>query len=164
MALLLSEEIIEQREYHYSVVGNTWEESDLREYLNGSFLQSCKQEEQDAIVEVSNINGDNQWYGTEGGNATQDKIFLLSIEEVVAYFGDSGQLENGPDGSIRFTDQYNGARQAKYGNDWSWWWLRSPGSINYSAASVKGDGDLSLGGYSVHYDSGGVRPALWINQ
>jgi hypothetical protein len=29
-----------------------------------------------------------------GGNDTTDKIFILSIEEVVQYFGDSGQLAN----------------------------------------------------------------------
>ena len=41
-----------------------------------------------------------------------DKVFLLSIEEVVAYFGDSGALENwdGEEKSIR--DDYGENRQA----------------------------------------------------
>ena len=39
-------------------------------------------------------NDDNPWYGTRGGNTTTDKIFLLSLEEVVKFFGDSGDLKN----------------------------------------------------------------------
>ena len=39
-------------------------------------------------------NKDNQWQGTKGGNTTADKVFLLSLEEVVKCFGDSGDLKN----------------------------------------------------------------------
>ena len=33
--------------------------------------------DQARIVEVINKNSDNQWYGTDGGCDTNDKIFLL---------------------------------------------------------------------------------------
>ena len=87
-ALLLTEDIIGFRLYG----GSTWEGCALREYLNGAFLQTLSSSEQSRIVSVANTNPDNPWYGTSGGRNTTDKIFLLSIDEVVKYFGDSGQL------------------------------------------------------------------------
>jgi hypothetical protein len=33
------------------------------------------------IIPVTNRNLDNQWYGTDGGDDTNDNIFLLSLEE-----------------------------------------------------------------------------------
>jgi hypothetical protein len=46
-------------------------------------------------------------------NDTDDYIFLLSLEEVVKYFGDSGQLLNGnPNYEHGISDEYNGARIA----------------------------------------------------
>jgi serine/threonine protein kinase len=162
-ALLLSEEIIEQRAYHNEFGNSTWKDCDLRKYLNETFLQSFTQEERDAIVEVTNSNEDNPWHDTEGGEATKEKIFLLSIEEVVDYFGDSGLLDV-KDSIWRIKDQYNEARKAKYENDFYWWWLRSPGWEGSSAAYVLSDGDLDLGGSNVDDREGGVRPALWLHQ
>jgi hypothetical protein len=165
-ALLLSEEIIGTFSYHEG--GNvTWEDSDIRAYLNGEFLQSFTQEEQDVIIKVTNVNDDNQWYGTEGGYPTRDKIFLLSIEEVVTYFGDSGQLDDIPsDDAFQITDQYNEVRKAKNGNTGSLWWLRSPGNYRNKAACVFNNGEIRMNGVTVTYSGGettGVRPALWID-
>ena len=42
-----------------------------------------------------------------------------------------------------------------------WWWLRSPGIIQYFAAAVSADGSLGLN--SVDSDNACVRPALWVN-
>jgi hypothetical protein len=89
--------------------------------------------------------------GSDTGNDTDDYIFLLSLEEVVRYFGDSGQLANGPsENRNAIDDQYNEARIAyDFGG---WWWLRSPGG-----------GDIGVSGTRVDDDYHGVRPALWIN-
>jgi hypothetical protein len=164
-ALLLSEDILEKRAYHHESVDITWEQCDLRNYLNGEFLRTFKEEEQRLVATVTNINEDNQWYLIEGGNETSDNIFLLSITEVVKFFGDSGELQN-PSKKEKdhghFQDQYGGVRMANYGNEWSWWWLRSLGYCSDDAAFVDTRGDLSMSGFSVGYD-GGVRPALWLN-
>jgi len=107
------------------------------------------------IAETRVIYNDNLWYGSSGGNDTTDKIFLLSLEEVVKYFGDSGQF-NRPRREWVFNDQYNSARVARDANGQvSWWWLRSPG--------VYIVGNVSIGGYFVFSDAVGVRPVLWIN-
>jgi hypothetical protein len=164
-ALLLTKAIIEKRPYHSSNTNTTWEKCALRQYLNGDFLANSFGAEKSRIAQVTNANPDNQWFGTAGGNSTPDRVFLLSIGEVVKYFGDSGQLKNRPrKDSWWISDQYNSKRIAKYGNRAWWWWLRSPGNRSHDAAYVGRGGNLYIYGY---YDllsgEGGVRPALWLN-
>jgi hypothetical protein len=171
-ALLLSEYVLEHRPYNEEWVNVTWETCTLRSYLNGEFYDSFSPDDRARMVQTRNSNKDNQWLGTPGGNDTDDYIFLLSLEEVVRYFGDSGQLANRPEGVWEIYDHYNGARIAYSAVEtpWgqpagsaSWWWLRSPGRISSSAAGVYFGGNLYVGGCGVGYDYGGVRPALWLN-
>jgi len=163
-ALILTEALIEQRPYNGQGTDITWETCSLRKYLNGEFLQRFTKEQQGRIIQTRITNNDNQWYGTKGGNDTNDSVFLLSLEEVVNYFGDSGQLRNkNPNNQYAIVDQYNAARIANRADvKVCWWWLRSPGSSSSSAASVSGDGRVNVDGSNVDY-SGGVRPALWLN-
>lgn len=162
-ALLLAEEILEKRPYHSPGGSVTWETCGLRGYLNGEFLQTFSGPEQSRIVQTVNANKDNPWYGTQGGNRTADRVFLLSIEEVVKYFGDSDKLWRQSENEYCIDDRYNDERKANYGSKAWWWWLRSPGSSGYDAADVDLDGSLSLYGRSVRGFEGGVRPALWLN-
>ena len=191
-ALLLSEKVIEERKYNERETGVTWETCTLRRYLNEEFYNGFGADEKARIAETTIINNDNPWSGIKGGAATNDKIFLLSIEEVVKYFGDSGQLKNRPSNKTwSINDQYNCARIAmdsgqlkkRFLNDPtgnlgeyhsariaadgesypSWWWLRSPGYFDDSAVFVRSRGTVELVGCNVAHDNPGVRPALWLN-
>ena len=42
----------------------------------------------------------------------------------------------------------------------SYWWLRSPGDVDYAAAAVRGNGDVSYDGQDVIIMLSGVRPAF----
>jgi hypothetical protein len=98
---------------------------------------------------------------------------LQSLEEVVRFFGDSGDLKNKKrktnEGKVDsdgyyVNDQYNVTRIAKDGEDRvHWWWLRSPGDYSGSAMNVDIDGCVNVSGYNVNHDKGDVRPALWLN-
>jgi hypothetical protein len=134
---------------------------ELCQYLNNDFLNSFGSEK-NRIVQVTNANSENPWYGIAGGSSTADKVFLLSIEEVVEYFGDSGQLRERPRGKYWIGDQYKKNRVAEYDNTPSWWWLRSPGYLSDRAAFVNNDGYVFYHGYLIS-STVGVRPALWIN-
>jgi hypothetical protein len=173
-ALIITKDVIEKRPYNIGYLSDaTWETCDLRKYLNSEFLQKFTKEQQGLIVERTNHNPDNLWYGTKGGRDTRDKIFLLSIEEVDRYFGDSGdylnkrrkKYDNGKwiansDG-YEFSNSYDDDRIANYGGGACWWWLRSPGDISRSAALVDIGGGVSVDGSGVDCN-GGVRPALWL--
>jgi len=174
-ALLITEEVIEQRNYNEQYTDVTWETCDLRKYLNGEFLRKFTQEQQGRIVEKKIPNSKNRWYSTKGGNDTRDKIFLLSLEEVDKYFGDSGDYLNKRKKEITnayfivlsyyLSNSYDSDRVANYGSEGAcWWWLRSPGAASNSAAKVGEDGDVLVGGAMVNFDDNGcgVRPALWL--
>lgn len=94
----------------------------MRTYLNGEFYNSFSDADRERIIKVTNQNNDNPWYGTSGGNPTTDKVFLLSIDEVVKYFGDSGQREN----RVKSTD-------FSWCDDEYWPWLNDQYDINRRA-------------------------------
>jgi len=165
-ALLLSEQVIETRRYHNTLTDITWSECAIRKYLNTEFLESFSIEDRNRILDTKVVTNDNPWYKIKGGEDTVDKVFLLSLEELVKHFGDSGRLNNRRGQEHWFSDQYSQSRIAynKAGTA-SWWWLRSPGIRTYSAAGVRNDGDVDVNGGLVYHHSvgGGVRPALWLN-
>jgi hypothetical protein len=94
-------------------------------------------------------------------------VFLLSLDEVCRYFGDStaNLRKKGSTGSdCWISDKNSSNRVANYSNAGaSWWWFRSPGNYSSIAAYVDDDGLVYVNGFFVYDDSGGVRPALWLN-
>lgn len=175
-ALIITEEIIDQRPYHDAYKDITWADCTLRKYLNGEFYEKFNADDKSRIITVINKNLDNQWYGTKGGEDTEDNIFLLSLEEVCKYFGDSTSKLNNPGKNQRYwfqrKDENNSNRLAKLHNkEWAWWWwLRSPGRVNVKAVYIFGtDGNIGIQGNNILKGNisdgkctGGVRPALWI--
>lgn len=189
-ALIITQDIIMRRAYHDTHEHVTWETSDIRQFLNTEFYDSFSVEERARIRETEVINADNQWYGTPGGNDTTDKIFLLSLEEVVNYFGDGGALQNRPNLTLSdvgrqhyyydyadhdwlasdpliwwIYDRFNNARRARYNGEFDWWWLRSPGYDSYCAANIYIYGFIFVSGGFVTADwpYAGVRPAMWVS-
>jgi hypothetical protein len=173
-ALLITKDIIEKRGYHDE------QEGELRDYLNDKFYNdSFLDSEKSLIAQVQNANPDNPWYEKgKGCGETLDRVFLLSLEDVVDidYFGSikrdlkdqkrwgyvNGKYVPKDDGYI-LNDENNSKRVAKYKGQAWWWWLRSPGYDSDRAAHVYSDGALYVLGYSVNIEEGGVRPALWLN-
>ncbi|MDL2248665.1 DUF6273 domain-containing protein [Tyzzerella sp. OttesenSCG-928-J15] len=175
-ALIITEYIIDQRPYHKIYENITWAKCSLREYLNGEFYNNFTHENQLKIVPVINKNPNNQWYNTDGGEDTSDKIFLLDMEEVACkYFGDSSQKLHNPGKNQRYwferKDENNRKRSAWLADDkgnW-WWWLRSPGRVGVKAVYIHGDGNIGIQGNNILKGNlsdgrctGGVRPALWV--
>ena len=179
-ALVITEDIVELRAYHDVYKDTTWADCELRKYLNGEFYDKFNEINKSKIIPVTNKNPDNPWYGTKGGEDTQDNIFLLSMEEAVCrYFGDSSAklFNRGTNQKYWFQrkDENNSKRKATFdGSEW-WWWLRSPGRVNVKAVYIHGDGNIGIQGNNIlrcninscfHPSTGdnrgGVRPALWL--
>ena len=95
-ALLLSDKVIEKRAYHDKLENITWENSDLRKYLNSEFLIKFAQADIERIDTRDIYNKNNPWFGVDGGAVTRDKVFLLSLEELCKYFGSSEKLSKRP--------------------------------------------------------------------
>lgn len=112
------------------------------------------------------------WYDhVNGGADTLDKLFLLSLEEVIAYSGYSmfaDYYDDSTDKTMAVPTQYavaQGADQSDYFKlddiGCCQWWLRSPGIYTDSASIVDSDGILYLCG--VTYTGTAVRPAFWLD-
>jgi len=145
--LVISKYALEKRRYNSKYTSITWEKCTLRSWLNGTYLSSAfSSGEQARIVEMSISNPDNSEYKTDGGNNTNDKVFLLSIDEVNKYFTSDS------------------ARDAALSDGRSvCWWLRSPGYDSSGAAYVSYAGTVYGNGNSVDFKEYAVRPALWID-
>jgi hypothetical protein len=165
-ALIITESIVELRWYHNAFVEITWADCALRNYLNGEFLDQFSSEEQSRIIPVIHSNPGNPWFRSAGGADSEDRIFLLSLEEVATYFGDSREkLKQKGKQKWLIDDEHNEKRLAKYNGDFHWWRLRSPGYYGRTSASVNAQGQIYVRGNGVYgrpKDGGGVRPALWL--
>jgi len=181
-ALLLHETVIVNQPYHNTHGAVTWATSSSRAWLNGAFFNSFSAVDRARILETHIVNSDNPWSGTTGGTNTTDRIFILSVEEVVRYFGDSellelGRNEGNRDGSIdRLHDiwiEWNSARSAyNDAGETSRWWVRTPGggergSNSVGAVHVGRGGYINLNGYWAEVldesSRAGLRPALWLS-
>ena len=173
-ALLLADSALDAQRYHGIREEVTWEGSDLRAWLNSSFMDAAfTPAEKAAIVRQDLENEDNDEYGTEGGNATQDDVFLLSLSDVYGEGGAAHGFATSPSAS----DEARCARVSDYAHAMGesrstyhdsqpgsgWWWLRSPGVGAHCASLVHHDGYVYRSGYGVDGDSVVVRPALRIS-
>lgn len=152
--LLLSLRALDLKKYHARDEAVTWETSTLRAWLNGDFLfYAFTEEQQDAILltEVDNSVG-NPIFEIDGGNNTEDLVFLLSREEMERYFPSAGE---------RLCEPTRASKTGSLGG-YASWWLRSPGYkaslaeyVNYNGAILDGDVDR---------DYTAIRPALWVSK
>ena len=178
-ALVVSERILFKMPYQKAEDGHefvtmpiTWEQCELRQYLNEEFYNvTFSEEEKKLIAETTLHTNNNPWSDTTGGNDTKDKVFLLSLDEVLQYYGDSEVVQDWHGYETFVNDQFNEKRIAlTLDNQSSWWWLRSPGAYWYQcdtnhivASSIMMNGGLGIQGEYVSNQYGGVRPAMWLN-
>ena len=163
--LLVAKNVLELASFHHTFADVTWANASIRQYLNSTFLESL--DLPFTIVETPVYTPPNPWFGSGSGETTMDKIFLLSVEEVVKYFGDSGQLK-APQDMFYISDDYDSRRQATYVDGQpARWMLRTPGNLSYMVATVTNQGKISMTGDFVNRHSTdlfnvGIRPAMWV--
>ena len=189
-AFLHADLALDDQRYSKNDTSVTWETCSMRSWLNGygpeknepkmdyrsdSFLQDAfSSAGQQAIRTTEVENADNLHYGTEGGNHTTDKIFLLSEQEVYG-------TKAGSYGFAEAYDTYDEARRRKSstyakangvcsrydvrpeydGN--CHWWLRTPGDKTHYAMRGGINGYAVCSGNDVDYTVLGMCPALNLN-
>ena len=106
-ALVISEKLLDCVRYNEKFTNVTWETCTLRKWMNGEFINKAfSSSEQAKIATVTNQNPDNSIHNTKGGNATQDKIFALSIDEVNQYFSNDDDRMAAPTGYAKKQGAY----------------------------------------------------------
>lgn len=139
----------------------TWEDCSLRRWLNTSFLSAAFTESEQQVILTTTVsnpgytNSSGQYI--DGGNDTQDKLFLLSMDEVKAYFVNDDARRAG---YTAYAASQGANVYDSYG--YCYWWLRSPGLAQNRAAGVSVTGLAYRDGSYVNYPYAAIRPAMWV--
>ena len=145
-----------------------WKDSAMRTYVNGTIYNALPNDLQNKIVSTKVISG----HGSKDSTnfETQDKLYLLSSEEIYGDFASSSSSQYDTAlGTSKQMDYYHiqgvtidncdGAIK-KYNVSDAWWWLRSAYSSNTDTIlRVRGYGDWSIDIASSSY---GISPAFRI--
>ena len=150
---LLSKNYEEKRAYA------TWETCSLRTWLNEYFLYTAFSSTERSMIPTVEVSADkNPYYSSSPGSNTQDKVFLLSIQEVNKYFASDSARQCKPTtfAKMQGVHEYNGFCD---------WWLRSPGDKESAVVQITTSGVFDISGSHIRSYNGenAVRPALWIN-
>jgi len=193
--LLISEYCLDAKPYNTSATDITWSNCTLRSWLNGynasnnsegidysssSFMiEAFSANEQKAIMATRLVNNNSLLYNTEGGNDTEDKLYLLSFDDMLnTFYGFESDRSIFDMARISKPTKYaleNGVMEFDY-TEWlcakpsydiyngnCWWWLRSPGYCGSNAADINEYGKVSREGNSITNDIFGVRVAMHLD-
>ena len=163
-ALIVSKYALDCKAYNTDLVDTTWENCSLRSWLNGTFYKSAFGTEQRKVIETVDVSSDeNPIFGTDSGNSTRDRVFLLSASEVTKYYSTAAEKKCIPTEYAIESGAFTSANLAKPGEAVTcWWWLRTTGDGQDKAAIVAWDGALRTAGDPVNVRDS-VRPALWLD-
>lgn len=182
MLFLISRYAIENQPYHNKDEEVTWENCSLRFWLNDNFYYTAfSEQEREQIVTVTNYNHDasildGEWkmeyfeYQGDGGNNTEDKVFLLSGEQVKEYFNTGygpGWYQQSDELCVKPTEYAigkgvyvaNEENNAEKYVGYCSWWIRTPGYLQDEALFVCLNGAL----YSSDVETLiAIRPAICV--
>ena len=85
--LLITRYVLDAIQYDTDMNVTNWGSSNLRMWLNTDFYQDCFcNGDRLFMVPVTTTNGNNLFFGTEGGDDTEEKIFILDLEQLKKYY------------------------------------------------------------------------------
>ena len=136
----------------------------MRKWLNSNFLDKAfTTQEQGAVLESLVVNEDGA-KGSEAGADTYDKVYLLSIYEVIdpkLGFPTDWKAKGGT--RVALNTEYTKSKRALTNPDMAGaWWLRTPGDAK-NAANVFNAGNVFVRGGNVNNFIFAVRPAMNID-
>ena len=161
---VVSDKNLDCIEYNSSAETVTWENCSLRKWLNSKFLDKAfTAQEQGAVLESLVVNEDGA-KGSEAGADTYDKVYLLSIYEVIdPELGFPTDWKDKGGTRVALNTEYTKSKRAMTGPDMSGaWWLRTPGDAK-NAANVFNAGNVFVRGGNVNNFIFAVRPAMNID-
>lgn len=139
----------------------TWETSNIRTWLNDTFYNTAfSEEEQARLVNTSLSNTPNPTHGTDGGNATEDFVYLLSIDEYNNLLIYTGNEACSP---TKYAVSQGVKAETDNGRELCSWWLRTPGYDPTKAAAYYITNE-NFSGYSVTTKTTAVRPVITLTK
>ena len=170
-ALLLSVYNLDAQQYSKKGEDVTWEKSDLRKWMNNTFLQRAFTTSEQKAIATTHVVTPNSYNGRPGGGDTDDKVFALSVQEAVSggFFYEGGRYFNNADADLKSCNTNYACAQSDgwlaYPPGADNWWLRTPGYMEKRRAYVLGwsrykDFYVDLDGTTGNDKMVAARPAL----
>ena len=162
-AFVMADKALDCRQFHDST-GVTWKDSSIRNWLNNDFYNAAFTEEEKKLIrETTVVNADNGV--VSGGGDTQDRIYLLSAEEVTdSAYGFDGSTDYHR--MVRFALPTNYAKnngaEVRTSYNTCPWLLRSRGSTENGLFMVEYNGAIS-NTQSATRKGTGIRPVMHID-
>jgi len=156
-ALLLSKNVLFQRAMDPTNGSNQWSKMELRNYLNGAWLNNMPQVREAAIETTIKTRTSLSGFTWESDIC---KVFLLS--EADLYGTQNSQPAQADDYTAgeRLTTPVN-SWVASYNGKNVWWVLRSPMDKAEYVGSCQGSGSKLASSVKAPY--AGIRPAFWVD-
>ncbi|MCR5205671.1 MAG: DUF6273 domain-containing protein [Lachnospiraceae bacterium] len=157
-------------DYLNDFMGTTWEKCTLRKWLNENFYNTAFNAEEKKLIKSTTVeNFDNSVDGTKAGEDTVDKVFLLSMDDLVnKKYGFNKDYTKKDKNRICYPTKYCAVRKAlSYENkpntkDPEWYFLRTPADYYWSAVTVEFEGEVNPEGRQASWPIGD-RPAMVIS-
>jgi len=188
-ACLMADRLMDCQPYNVEDGPVCWESSTVRSWLNSyppeeniagidyrgrGFLDTAfTPAEQEAILRTRVENRPNRLYGTDCGNDTEDRVFLLSNDEV---FSSDTAARNGFYAGNGFDDpakRFHSTMYAKCRGSWwssvngymgnSFWFMRTNGYTRESVTYICDFGYIYQRGTISTCEDAGILPAIWID-
>ena len=135
--MLMSKYLLACKKYSLNE-SESWNNSYLREWLNGSFYEDAFSEKEQENISWNSLG----------------KVYILSVDELEMYLGDYDDYRN----DAKYTTTYVNKTYEKEAD----WWTRTPYSGDFfSGARMEVIGDLYIVQEKVSY-SNGVRPVITV--
>ena len=138
--LVLSKHGLDAKQYNSTGANITWEQSEIRTWLNGEFTNNAFSSDEQSKLTTSTVS---------------DKVFLLSLTEARSYSSVNGFNECKPTAYAIA----NGAGDTSKG--YAWWWLRSTQGKEVDYLYFANE-KLTEGKSIMDTESNSVRPAIWV--
>ena len=158
-AFLLGKYCLETRVVYPERVPMYWGASTLREWMNGEFLNAAFTAEEQERILTTTVTNENP-HGMKGAGAdTEDKLYLLSHEEIMHYFPEQSSR-------MAYATEHAKAQGCTIGEKTGAcrWWLRTTGARKMDMWGVRVDGRLTAYGMQdVDWPTNTVRPVFWMD-
>lgn len=182
--VLIASDILDSGRPFNDVFTNVdWDKSSMRDWLNGTddyddetgskysgtwnfYDKAFSESDRSFIVTTTNKTAKNEQFGSAGCPDTEDKVYLLSVEELNKYFITVADGKNTTKTlyPMGFASAYAIKRGATAGkHDEVSWWLRTTGASAHML-SVNRSASVSEGGFAVNDKDIGIRPVIRVSK
>lgn len=157
-AWLMTKYCIDQAIFWPERVSRHWGNSNLRAWMNGDFIAETFTEAEQSVILTTVVKNEDRNGRKEARQDTEDKIYLLSKEEVMHFMPECADrvaypTEYAKTKGITLSEETGSCR----------WWTRTPGARPMDICGMRLDGRISAYGMQdVDWPTNTIRPVMWV--